>query len=321
MKTRTAFGISFLILFTFLSVFSISVMAQTAEDTSSVYKFVEAYQQTISTHDPAALTEFFTEDADLLMFNLPEIRGRQAIENWWGDFWKSKFNKQEPGRKGKFILNSVRFFSNDVALVNVESITGGQDSLGVELNTRKARGTWLLHRQNGNWLIAALCGMPTEQDSVELIRSLKASESLKPQIRAFVSAYEEAFNSHDPSAISEFYTNDADIVVRNSPLIQGRSAILKWWRDYFAQLRPKSLDRNRWFESMRTILIINEIRMITHDIALINITATGASLQTYTEPTPIRYARATWIIVREKGEWRIASLRVLPSEEDRVIRR
>ena len=67
MKTRTAFGISFLILFTFLSVFSISVMAQTAEDTSSVYKFVEAYQQTISTHDPAALTEFFTEDADLLM--------------------------------------------------------------------------------------------------------------------------------------------------------------------------------------------------------------------------------------------------------------
>jgi uncharacterized protein (TIGR02246 family) len=303
------------------AIFNGLVAAQTVEDSASVYKFVEEYQQTINTHDPGALAAFFTEDADLMMFNLPGVHGRQAIEKWWRDVWHSKFNRQEPGRKGTIIPNSVRFLASDVALVNIETRTGGKDSMGVELHTRKARGTWLLHRQNGNWLISALCGMPTEKDSVELIRSLKASESLKPQIHAFVSAYEEAFDTHDPAAISAFYTNDADIVVRNSPLIHGRSAILKWWRAYFAKLRPQSLDRNRWFESMRTILIINKIRMITHDIALINITGTGAARQADTEPPPIRYARATWIIVREKGEWLIASLRVLPSEEDRVIRR
>jgi uncharacterized protein (TIGR02246 family) len=321
MLTKTTSGVLFFILLTILPMFSITIMAQTVDDSASVYKFVEAYQHTINTHDPAALAAFFTEDADLMMFNLPGVHGRQAIENWWRDVWQSKFNRQEPGRKGTIIPNSVRFLASDVALVNIETRTGGKDSMGVELDTRKARGTWLLHRQKGNWLISSILGMPTEKDSVELIRSLKASESLKPQIRAFVSAYEEAFNTHDPAAISAFYTNDADIVVRNSPLIHGRSAILKWWHAYFAQLRPQSLDRNRWFESMRTILIINKIRMITHDVALINITATAAARQTDTEPPPIRYARATWVIVHKESEWLITSLRVLPSEEDRVFRR
>ena len=300
--------------------FNVIAGAQTVEDSASVYEFVEEYQHTINTHDPAALAAFFTDDADLMMFNLPEVHGRQAIENWWRDVWQSKFNRQEPGRKGTITLNSVRFLANDVALVNIETRTGGKDSLGVELHTRRARGTWLLHRQNGNWLISAIRGMPTERDSIELIRSLKASESLKPRIRAFVSAYEEAFDTHDPAAISAFYTNDADIVVRNSPLFHGRSAILKWWRAYFSQLRPRSLDRKRWFESMRTILIIDEIRMMTPGVALINITATAAARQADAEP-PIRYARATWVVVREESEWMIASLRVLPSEEDHVIRR
>jgi len=301
--------------------FSSKAVAQTVEDSTSVYKFVEAYQDTLNNRNAAATAAFFTEDADLMMFNLPGVHGRQAIRNWWQKVWQSKFNKQEPGRKGTIIPNSIRFLASDVALVNIETKTGGRDSLGIELPIRGARGTWLLHRQNGSWLISAMRAMPTERDSIELIRSLKAEESLKPQIRAFVRAYEEAFDTHDPAAISTFYTNDADIVVRNSPLIHGRSAILKWWRAYFAQLRTKWLDQNRWFESMTTILIIDEIRMITHDVALINITGTGAALQADTEPPPIRYARATWVIVREKGVWRIASLRVLPSEEDRIIRR
>jgi uncharacterized protein (TIGR02246 family) len=286
------------------------------EDSSAVLTQVEKYQNVWNTHDAAALSLFFTEDADFIMGNMPLINGRDGIKNWWQNY----FNKQEPERRLTITLNSLRIITPDVALVNVATTTGGQDTQSEKLKSRKARGTWVLNRQNSNWLISAMYGMPTERDSVELIRSLKTSESLKPQIRAFVSAYEEAFNTHDPATISEFYTNNADIVVRNSPLIYGRSAILKWWRDYFAQLRPQSLDRNRWFESMRTILIIDEIRMITHDVALINITATAATRQADTEPPPIRYARAIWVIVREKSGWLIASLRVLPSEEDQIIR-
>ncbi len=289
--------------------------AQTVEDSASVYEFVEAYQDTLNTRNAEATAAFYTEDADLMAFNLPIVHGRQAIENWWRNVWQSKFNIQEPERTGKFIPNSVRFLADGVALVNIQTTSGGKG-----LQTRKTRITFLLDRQNGNWLISAARGMPSERDSVELIRSLKAVKSLKPQIRALVSAYEEAFNTHDPAAISAFYTNDADIVVRNSPLIHGRSAVLKWWHSYFGQLRPRWLDRKRWFESMRTILIIDEIRMMAPNVALINITGTAAVQQTDAEP-PIRYARATWVVVRKAGKWLISALRVLPSEEDHVIRR
>jgi len=290
--------------------FSSMAVAQTVADSASVYEFVEAYQHTYNTHDPLAFAKFYTEDADFLMFTLPEIHGRQAIENFWRRYWQSDFNKQELERRGTFILNSFRFLANDVAIANIESITGGKDSLGVELQTRKARGTWVLHRQSGDWLISAIRGMPTEEDSVVLTASLKTAESLRPRIRAFVRAYEGAFNAHDPAALTALYTDDADIVVRNSPVIHDRQGILNWWRTYFSEPRP-----------YRFIPIVDEIRMMSPDVALINFTATGASQQPDAEQSPVRYARATWVVVRKEGKWLIAALRVLPSEDDRVIRR
>lgn len=286
------------------------VAAQTIEDSASVHDFVEKYQHTFNTHDAAALSTFFTEDADFLMFNLPELRGRQAIENLWQSYWQSKFNKQEPGRKGKFILNSVKFFSSSVALVNIESITGGRDSLGVELKTRKARGTWLLHRQNGYWLIAALCGMPTEKDSVVLGESIETVESLRPHIRAFVDAYEDAFNRHDPYAVTAFFRDDADIIIRNDPLIQGKKAIQEWWSAYFT--KPRNYE---------AIFIIDEIRTISDNVVRINVTGTGAIPGTEDKPHPLRQSSAMWILVRENSKWLMDALRVLPGKDDIIIRR
>ena len=294
----------------FTAGFSSMTVAQTVEDSASVYEFVEAYERTISTHNPAALGAFFTEDADLMMYNLPMVEGRQAIENWWQDFWQSKFNKQEPGRRGTFNVNSVRFLATDVALANVESTTGGRDSSGVELDTRKARGTWLLHRQNGNWLISSMRGMPTEKDSIILGSSIETAESLRPYVRAFVDAFEDAFNSHDPSAVSAFFRYDADIIVRNSPLIQGTQEIQEWWRAYFSDPRD-----------YRAIFIIDEIRTISDNVVQVDLTVTGAFPETEDEPQIPRQTRAMWVLVHEAGEWHITALRVLPGLDDRVIRR
>lgn len=294
----------------FTSGFFSMAVAQTVEDSASVYKFVEAYQHTINLHDPAALGAFFTEDADFLMFNLPEIQGRQAIENWWKDFWQSKFNKQEPGRRGAFNLISVRFLADDVALVNIETTTGGKDSLGVELQTRKARGTWLLQRQDKNWLISVMCGMPTEKDSVILGTSIETANSLQPHIRAFVDAYEDAFNSHNPFAVSAFFGNDADIIVRNGSLIHGTRAIQEWWSAYFSKPRP-----------YRALFIINEIRTISDDVVQINFTVTGAIPGTEDKHQPVRQTSAMWILVREAGVLHIAALRVLPGKDDIIIRK
>jgi uncharacterized protein (TIGR02246 family) len=291
--------------------------AQVVADSASVREYVETYQTAFNTHDPTAVAAFFSEDADLVFGNLPAAAGRKAIEAWWRRY----FERQEPERRGTFDVTSVRVLPSDVALVNVASTTGGVGAGSEALPVRKARGTWLLRRHGGDWLITAMRGFPTEADRVELVPSLETAQSLRPQIRALVRAYEAAFNTHDPAAIGAFYTDDADIVVRNSPVMHGPQPILDWWRAYFSEPEPDPLTRTNWYESMRAVLVIDAIRMVAPDVALINITATAAARQMDAEPLPVRDTRATWVVIHDAGEWRIAALRVLPSENDRIIRR
>jgi uncharacterized protein (TIGR02246 family) len=139
--------------------------------------------------------------------------------------------------------------------------------------------------------------------------SMETTELLRPQIRAFVAAYEDTFNKHDPEALSEFYRVDADIIIKEQPIIHGISAINEWWQIYFRQPRP-----------YRILLIVDEIRMLSEDVALLNITATGTSLEVTESLVPAREARGTWVLLCEDGKWLIAGLRVLPGKYDRVIR-
>jgi uncharacterized protein (TIGR02246 family) len=266
---------------------------------------VEAYQQAWATQDPTVVAAFFTEDADFVMGNLPLRRGREEIRDWWRDY----FARQESGRGLTLDVNSVRLVTADVAVINVVTTTGGRDSLGQELPARRFRGTWVMRRQTGEWLIAAMRGLPTEEDRIELIASLEVAESLRPQLRAFVAAYEDTFDRHDPDALSAFYRDDADIIVREGPVIHGAQEIREWWRAYFSQPRH-----------YRVLLIIEEIKMMSDNVALLNFTATGAASEVTDQLVPARQARATWVVVREEDQWRIAALRVLPSEDDRVIR-
>lgn len=278
---------------------------QSDDDLAALRSQVKAYQRAWNTHDPSALTPFFADDADFVMGNSPAVRGRKEIENWWRGY----FVHQEPERRATFDVKAVRVLASNVALINIGSSTGGRSSQHEELVTRKARGTWVLHRRGGDWLIVAMWGFPTEKDRVELRPSLQTARALRPQIRAFVDAYKDAFNRHDPLVLSSFYRDDADIIIRNVPRIHGMKAIRDWWRTYFSQPRP-----------YRAIMIVDRIRMMSPDAALINVTATGAPLKPAAQLPPIRQARAAWVLVRQDGRWLIAALRVLPSQEDRIIR-
>jgi uncharacterized protein (TIGR02246 family) len=298
--------ISFFTLLVLMTVLSTAIMSQTTKDSTELNKYVQAYQQTFNTRDASVLSTFFTEDADVVVGNLLEAKGRQAVEKWWNSY----FAKQERGRRGTFTVSSLRKITDDVALINLLSVTGGRDTLGTELRTRIARGTWVVHRLNGDWFIISLFMMPAETDSVVLGASVETAESLQPHIRAFVKAYEDAYDSHDPSAVTAFFRNDADIIVRNKPLVHGKQAIQEWWSSYFSSPR-----------NFKVIMIIDEIRTITNDVVQLNLTVTGAIPGTENKLQPLRQTSANWILVRESGEWRIAALRVLPGKEDRVIRR
>jgi len=281
-------------------------VGQAPADSSAIGARVEAYLDTWDAHDAQGLGAFFTEDADLVMGNQPRARGRREIQ----DSWRSYFAHQEPERHLELDVSPLHFLTPDVATMTVTTTTGGQDNEGRDLRQRKFRGAWLWQRRGDTWLIAAMRGLPLQEDSVTLNASLEAAQALQPDIRAFVAAYGDAWDAHDPGAISALYRDDAELIVRDSPLVAGREAIEAWWEAYFSESR-----------AYRVLLIIDDIRLIAPDVALLNITATGASPQEAAEvSTPVRYARATWVITRKGDEWRIAQLLVLPSEDDQIIR-
>jgi len=123
---------------------------------------VNEYIVSWNTHDPLVLAEHFTADADMIMGNGPVLGGRTAVLGWWRDY----FAVQEPERTLTIEVQSTRAIATDVVLVNVRTTTHGRTAEGVELPSRKARGTWVLVRQDGRWLISAMRGMPTEQDRI-----------------------------------------------------------------------------------------------------------------------------------------------------------
>jgi len=275
------------------------------DSAAAIQARIDAYLEVWNAHDAVGLAAFFTDDADFVMGNQPAARGPAEIRAWW----QAYFARQEPQRSLSLDVSPVRFIADGVATITVVTTTGGRDAQGQELVARRFRGTWLWRRQDGEWLIAAMRGVPTEQDEVVLNASAEAAERLKPDVRAFVASYAGALNSHDPSAVSALYRDDAEIIIRNLPAIRGRRAIENWWTTYFSQPRP-----------YRALLIVDEMRTIAPDVVLLNLTATGNVPSSTEERPPVRYARATWILARAAGEWRIAALWLLPSEDDEIVR-
>lgn len=273
---------------------------QDADGDGDIRRFIEDYDRAWNSREAAALAMCFAEDADLILENLSQIRGRPAIEAWW----RACFDRQDEERWATFDVTESRLLAPDVALVNLATIVAGAGT------RTEQRVTWLLHRHTRRWQVAAMRALPAEGDRVELVGSLDLARQVRPGIRAFVAAYADALNLHDVDALSRFFHEDADIVIREQPVVRGRQAIRSMWSAYFEQPRP-----------YRALLIIEEIRMVSDEVALVNVTGAGALLEGPSGLAPTRTTRATWVLVRgNEGEWLLGALRVLPSTADRVVR-
>jgi uncharacterized protein (TIGR02246 family) len=139
-----------------LVLFNTSFVSPDSKADPGFDSFLEAYTTAWNTHDSDALAAMFTDDADLIMGNLPRIDGKEAIGRWWNTY----FSRIDEDRKGEFKLLSLRNIAPDVQIVNVSSKTFSSNKQGKELETRLARGTWVLVKTNNSWLIAAMRGMP-----------------------------------------------------------------------------------------------------------------------------------------------------------------
>lgn len=136
--------------------------AQSATLSQELTTMINQYVGDWDSHDAAALAAHFTADADMIMGNGPIMDGRDAIQGAWQDY----FAVQEPARRLTIEVEGIRRLTGDVALINVRTTTGGRTDQGVELAARRFRGTWVVVREDSDWLIAAMRGLPTLQDRI-----------------------------------------------------------------------------------------------------------------------------------------------------------
>jgi uncharacterized protein (TIGR02246 family) len=130
--------------------------AQAQDIPPDVRAFVKKYEDVFNTHNASAVAAFFAEDADMIIGDGPKIAGRKAIQEWWAHY----FSRIDEERKGTFAIDSLRFITPEVALINLGTRTAARRSTGEELPTRLARGTWVVVRQAGGWRISALRAFP-----------------------------------------------------------------------------------------------------------------------------------------------------------------
>lgn len=114
--------------------------------------------------------------------------------------------------------------------------------------------------------------------------------------RAVVERIGKAWEVHDADGFADTYTVDASMILSGDRYLKGRETIR---HDITQQF--KSAHRG-------TTLLqdIVDVRFLSSDCAVL-ITEGGVLAPGETEPAEERALRATWVVVKENGEWLIAA--------------
>jgi len=128
-------------------------------------------------------------------------------------------------------------------------------------------------------------------------------QDVPAQVRAWVQTYEKAWNTHDAEAVAAFFSEDADLMMGNAPIVVGRDAIRDGWARYFSRIDEGRSGR----------MAVDSLRVLAPDVVLVNIDSTTAGRRSNGEELPTRLARGTWVVARRDGRWQIVALRALPA--------
>ena len=120
-----------------------------AADEAAIRTRVTALEAAINQRDAAAYAALFAADGDLIVLDGTPVQGREAIQASSAQNWAAT-----PGRRATITPTSIRFVGPDIAIVN----TLARFTVGA--TTTEDRGTWVLHREGGAWLVTALRVLP-----------------------------------------------------------------------------------------------------------------------------------------------------------------
>ncbi|MGQ0736350.1 MAG: YybH family protein [Acidobacteriota bacterium] len=123
-----------------------------AADEAAVRARITVGVEAINRRDAAGWAALFTPDADVIVLDGPRAEGRAAIQALAAKNWAAA-----PNERATITPTAIRFLGSDIAIVNTTARFTGGAAPGED------RGTWVLQRQAGTWLITALRVMPAGQ--------------------------------------------------------------------------------------------------------------------------------------------------------------
>jgi ketosteroid isomerase-like protein len=141
-------------------------MPLTTFDSRELEGFTRAFEELFNDGDPASMTSYYTEDAQLMAEGMKPIRGHAAID----DFWRVAISRSTAARARRTIRLHESSSSGDLGYalctVTVEIPVGvaGAGVAGAGATTGASISVWdatIWHRdQNGQWRIAVDISTP-----------------------------------------------------------------------------------------------------------------------------------------------------------------
>lgn len=135
-------------------------MPLTTFDSRELEGFTRAFEELFNDGDPASMTSYYTEDAQLMAEGMNPIRGHAAID----DFWRAAISRSTAARARRTIRLHESSSSGDLGYalctVTVEIAAGvaGAGAAGASISVWDAT---IWHRdQNGQWRIAVDISTP-----------------------------------------------------------------------------------------------------------------------------------------------------------------
>jgi uncharacterized protein (TIGR02246 family) len=123
-----------------------------AIDEAAIRAHAVAIEGAINKRDATGVVALFTPDTDEINGDGPRLVGREAMRQ----SMVADFARWPATRRFTLAVTGIRFLGQDVAVVE----TTAQFSEGA---IRSNRGTWVIVRQGGTWLIAALRVYPAQR--------------------------------------------------------------------------------------------------------------------------------------------------------------
>ena len=120
-------------------------------DDAAIRAYVASYASAINKRDAAAVAALFATDGDIVALDEPPAAGREAVRK----STVTQLASWAATRRITLTVRSIRYLAADVAIAEVAAQFN-------EGSVREDRGTNVLVKRNGVWLLAALRILPAQ---------------------------------------------------------------------------------------------------------------------------------------------------------------